>query len=86
MFISKDARLAYQRLAEAMAEHGEPVCSQTDPEEWFPEKGGSNRFAKEICGRCPLKEPCGQFAIMNKEHHGIWGGLSETQRRRLYPR
>lgn len=83
MFISKQARWAYARLAEAMGEHGEPVCSQTDPEEWFPEKGGSNTYAKKHCHQCPLKDPCLQFALLNNELHGIWGGVAPRQRQKM---
>lgn len=83
MFISKDARLAYGRLAAAMNEHGDPVCSQTDPEEWFPEKGANNAQARKICNECPLKDPCLQFALLNNEPYGIWGGKSSKARQKM---
>ena len=83
MFISKEARLAYARLAAAMEEHGEPVCSQTDPEEWFPEKGGSTALAKMYCKPCPLKKECLEFALKNNELFGIWGGVGPRTRRRM---
>ncbi len=59
------------------------LCAQADPEAFFPEKGGSTRAAKSICGRCPAKEACLQYALDNDERHGIWGGLSEPERREL---
>lgn len=83
MFISKDARMAYGRLAEAVEEHGEPVCAQTDPEQWFPEKGGSNAYAKAMCNDCPLKDPCLQFALLNNEIYGIWGGVAPRARQQM---
>lgn len=59
------------------------LCAQTDPESFFPEKGGSTREAKKTCTRCPVVEECLQAALDNDERFGIWGGLSERQRRSL---
>ena len=59
------------------------LCAQTDPEAFFPEKGGSTRDAKKICRRCTVREECLEFAIVNQERFGIWGGMSERERRRL---
>lgn len=59
------------------------LCAQTDPEAFFPEKGGSTREAKKICQRCPVRAECLEYALANDERFGIWGGLSERERRRL---
>lgn len=59
------------------------LCAQTDPEAFFPEKGGSTREAKRICQGCEVKPECLEFALHNDERFGIWGGLSERERRRL---
>lgn len=59
------------------------LCAQTDPEAFYPEKGGSTREAKQICGRCEVKVECLQYALDHDERFGIWGGLSERERRRL---
>ncbi len=59
------------------------LCAQSDPEAFFPEKGGSTREAKKICGRCPAADACLQYALDNDERFGIWGGLSERERRDL---
>ena len=59
------------------------LCSQTDPEAFFPEKGGSTREAKRICNRCEVKAECLEYALGHDERFGIWGGLSERERRRL---
>jgi WhiB family redox-sensing transcriptional regulator len=61
----------------------EALCAQTDPEAFFPEKGGSTREAKRVCGRCDVKADCLEYALANDERFGIWGGLSERERRRL---
>ena len=59
------------------------LCAQTDPEAFFPEKGGSTREAKRICLGCEVKDSCLDYALANDERFGIWGGLSERERRRL---
>ena len=59
------------------------LCAQTDPEAFFPEKGGSTREAKRICLGCEVKDECLESALANDERFGIWGGLSERERRRL---
>ncbi len=58
-------------------------CLDADPEAFFPEKGGSTREAKRICADCPVVEPCLEYALANDERFGIWGGLSERERRRV---
>ena len=62
------------------------LCSQTDPEAFFPEKGGSTREAKRICSRCEVKSECLEYALGHDERFGIWGGLSERERRKLKKR
>ncbi|CAH0151357.1 Transcriptional regulator WhiB [Arthrobacter sp. Bi83] len=62
------------------------LCAQTDPEAFFPEKGGSTRDAKKVCGACNVRSQCLEYALANDERFGIWGGLSERERRRLRKR
>ena len=59
------------------------LCAQTDPESFFPEKGGSTREAKRICAACDVRQECLEFALARDERFGIWGGMSERERRRL---
>ena len=59
------------------------LCAQTDPEAFFPEKGGSTREAKRICMGCEVRDECLDYALAHDERFGIWGGLSERERRRL---
>jgi WhiB family redox-sensing transcriptional regulator len=59
------------------------LCAETDPEAFFPEKGGSTREAKRVCSGCSVRAECLEFALANDERFGIWGGLSERERRRL---
>jgi WhiB family redox-sensing transcriptional regulator len=62
------------------------LCAQTDPEAFFPEKGGSTRDAKKICSSCEVRAHCLEYALENDERFGIWGGLSERERRKLRKR
>ncbi|MGH3546105.1 MAG: WhiB family transcriptional regulator [Mycobacteriales bacterium] len=59
------------------------LCAQTDPEAFFPEKGGSTREAKRICVSCEVRTQCLEYALAHDERFGIWGGLSERERRRF---
>ena len=59
------------------------LCAQTDPEAFFPEKGGSTRDAKKVCASCEVKAACLTYALENDERFGIWGGLSSRERRKI---
>ncbi len=61
------------------------LCAQTDPEAFFPEKGGSTKAAKRVCLSCSVREECLDYAVQHQVRYGIWGGLSERQRRHLKP-
>ncbi len=67
----------------AFAWQEEALCAQTDPEAFFPEKGGSTREAKRVCQGCTVRTECLEYALGNDERFGIWGGLSERERRKL---
>lgn len=67
----------------ALAWQADALCAQTDPEAFFPEKGGSTREAKRICENCDVRAECLEYALENDERFGIWGGLSERERRKL---
>jgi len=58
-------------------------CLGVDPELFFPERGESTREAKEVCKGCSVREDCLEYALSNGEKFGIWGGLSERERRRI---
>ncbi|MEV6767001.1 WhiB family transcriptional regulator [Nocardia sp. NPDC051030] len=72
-----------KNLTEAEQWQERALCAQTDPEAFFPEKGGSTREAKRICLGCEVRDECLEYALQNDERFGIWGGLSERERRRL---
>ena len=58
-------------------------CLGVDPDLFFPERGASTREAKEVCRGCEVRKQCLDYAMENGEKFGIWGGLSERERRRL---
>ena len=59
------------------------LCAETDPESFFPEKGGSTREAKRVCRSCEVRAECLEYALKHGIRYGIWGGFSERERRRL---
>lgn len=60
---------------------GEAVCRGVDPDLFFPERGASTREAKAVCARCPVQAECLEFALDTFVKFGIWGGMSERERR-----
>jgi WhiB family redox-sensing transcriptional regulator len=66
--------LAWQDLAN---------CRGANPDLFFPERGASTRTAKGICRECSVQTECLEFAIVSSEKFGIWGGLSERERRKI---
>jgi len=59
------------------------LCAQVDQEMFFVEKGGSTKPAKTVCQLCPVRLECLQYALDHEERFGVWGGLSERERRKL---
>ena len=58
-------------------------CNEHPPSLFFPSDGVGVEVAKKICAACPSKEPCLEYALANRIDHGVWGGTSERQRRRI---
>lgn len=64
------------------------ACRDADPNIFFPEKGATKaavREAKAVCRACPVKAECLAGALERREMYGIWGGTTETDRRKLRP-
>lgn len=59
------------------------LCAQTDPDAFFPGKGEPTSSAKRICARCEVRAECLDYALAHDERFGVWGGLSERERRKL---
>jgi WhiB family redox-sensing transcriptional regulator len=58
-------------------------CLGVDPDLFFPERGASTREAKEVCRGCVVRPHCLEYALVHSEKFGIWGGMSERERRRI---
>jgi WhiB family redox-sensing transcriptional regulator len=61
----------------------EANCLGVDPDLFFPERGASTREAKSVCHACLVRGECLEYALAHGEKFGIWGGLSERERRRV---
>ena len=59
------------------------ICAGTDPEAFFPEKGGSTQsaMARMVCRGCPVISECLDYALEHNAKFGIWGGLTDKERR-----
>jgi WhiB family redox-sensing transcriptional regulator len=66
--------------------HADGACRGMDANLWFPRAGESIRLirlAQSICSACPVQPECLDYAVSSIEPFGIWGGLTERQRRQL---
>ena len=72
-------RISNQRLA--WADSGS--CTNADPDLFFPQPGADTSYARSICRGCPVRLHCLDYALESGQKHGIWGGMTESQRRRL---
>ena len=59
------------------------LCANQPPETFFPSDGVGVEVAKRICVQCPVVDGCLEYALTNRIDHGVWGGTSERQRRRI---
>lgn len=58
-------------------------CRREPPLTFFPSDGVGVEVARRICATCPVKAPCLEYALVNHIDHGVWGGASERERRRI---
>ena len=69
--------------------HG--LCRSLDSNIFFPpsqfehkpEREAREKRAKAICGECPVRGECIDWALSTKEPHGVWGGHSESERKQI---
>ncbi|MFE3852305.1 WhiB family transcriptional regulator [Streptomyces griseorubiginosus] len=61
------------------------LCRTADPDELFVEGAAQNR-AKAVCTGCPSRTECLAYALDNRIEHGVWGGMTERDRRALLRR
>ena len=62
------------------------LCANVPPAIFFPNDGVGVEAARQICAGCPVKEACLEHALVNRIDHGVWGGCSERERRRILKR
>ena len=70
-------------IAAMPAWYAKANCVGTDPESFFPDKGGSASDARRVCVQCPVRKQCLQWALDTDERYGVYGGLTERERRDL---
>ncbi len=59
------------------------LCRDRDPSFFFPQDGVGVERAKRVCGQCPVRAECLDYALSTRQEHGVWGGASERERRRM---
>lgn len=77
MILTAHATGAWQRHAK---------CRNEDPELFFPTGNNANAQAEDaraVCRRCPVMELCAEWALERRIHEGVWGGLTEAERRTI---
>lgn len=62
------------------------ACRNYPAAAFFPSDGVGVASARKICATCPVAERCLEYALTNRIDHGVWGGTSERERRRILKR
>ncbi len=62
------------------------ACRNYEPSVFFPSDGVGVDRARKICATCNVTEDCLEYALLNRIDHGVWGGASERERRRILKR
>ncbi|MFP5319861.1 MAG: WhiB family transcriptional regulator [Acidimicrobiia bacterium] len=66
-----------------IAWRADAACRGLDTEVFFPLTDEEAAEAKAVCATCPVRELCLEYAMVTRQDDGVWGGLTETERRRL---
>lgn len=84
VFDNSDHFREWTKLADAIAEHGPTACTN-DPDGFFPDTHRPNisESIKQACAECPIRLQCGEYGIFWEPNHGVWGGLSAAERRKM---
>jgi WhiB family redox-sensing transcriptional regulator len=64
----------------------EARCRGASPAEFFPSDGLGVESAQHVCQGCPVRTECLEYALLHRIEHGVWGGASERERRRILRR
>ena len=62
------------------------ACRGAELDVFYPERGETAEPARQVCAACPVRQPCLEYALSNRITHGIWGGLTDRERRPLQTR
>jgi WhiB family transcriptional regulator, redox-sensing transcriptional regulator len=62
------------------------LCREAPPGAFFPSDGVGVDKARKVCANCPVKSECLEYALTYRIDHGVWGGASERERRRILRR
>jgi len=73
----------YDTLLDARAWRSAAACRDADTAIFFPATDADAGPARAVCAGCPVQQACLDFALSTRQNHGVWGGLTETERRRL---
>lgn len=79
------ANLGIRGLYELPNEHwrDDALCQEIDADVFYSDHPGSTTEAKRICQACIVRTQCLQYAVTAGERDGVWGGTTETFRRKL---
>lgn len=77
------ARIPTRTIIDPLVWRDNAACKDKDPDIFYPESENSPyvQIAKAVCSVCPAQGNCLRYALQNNEHIGIWGGLTERERR-----
>jgi len=74
-------------ITDVMGEwEGAAACRRADSDLFFTAGTASELSAKAVCRECPVRWECLAYALRHRVEHGVWGGLSERERRKLLNR
>ena len=59
------------------------ACRNLDTAIFFPDAEADSGPALEVCASCPVRQQCLDFALLTRQHDGVWGGATETERKRI---
>ncbi len=63
--------------------HEQAACRGLDPDIFYPVTDEEAESAKDICAGCTVRVACLEYALIGREHEGVWGGATERDRRRI---
>jgi WhiB family transcriptional regulator, redox-sensing transcriptional regulator len=86
VYTATQAQGARDGMDEDSAWMEQGLCRDKAPAAFFPHDGSGVETARQICKECGVKDQCLEYALENRIDHGVWGGCSERERRRILKR